>query len=146
MNDSPWASEQKEQLVAVAVVRLAGLVLVGRRPAGRPWAGYLEFPGGCLQPGESWQQAAQRETQEETGLSVRIEEHLLTVHADYDYGRLEIRFFTAVPTAAGIPRPRAPFFWLDVTRLVPEDFPPANAPVIAQLRRLLLSEGSEKRP
>lgn len=145
MNDSRGVSRQNEQRVAVAVVHFEDLVLVGRRPAGRPWAGYLEFPGGRLQPGESWEQAALRETREETGLSVRIEKHLLTVNADYDYGRLEIRFFSAVPAAETLPTPRAPFFWLDMARLVPEDFPPANAAVIAQLRQRLLDGGSEKR-
>ncbi|WP_157731656.1 NUDIX domain-containing protein [Thermogutta terrifontis] len=140
MNDSQRASERNEQQVAVAVIHFKDLVLVGRRPPGRPWAGYLEFPGGRLQPGESWQEAAQREALEETGLSVTIEAHLLTVHADYDYGRLEIRFFSAVPAAESLPTPRAPFFWLDIARLLPEDFPPANAAVIAQLRQRLLSQ------
>ena len=140
MNDSQRASERNEQQVAVAVVHFGDLVLVGRRPPGRPWAGYLEFPGGRLQPGESWQEAAQREALEETGLSVTIEAHILTVHADYDYGRLEIRFFSAVPAAESLPTPRAPFFWLDAGLLVPDDFPPANAPVISQLRQRLLSQ------
>jgi 8-oxo-dGTP pyrophosphatase MutT (NUDIX family) len=54
--------------VAVAIVTSARGVLVGRRNDGKPpWT----FPGGKIEPGESAEQAAERETLEETGLQVR---------------------------------------------------------------------------
>jgi 8-oxo-dGTP diphosphatase len=54
--------------VALAVVTRGGLVLVGRRADGNP---PLVFPGGKIEPGESAEDAAVRETLEETGLRVR---------------------------------------------------------------------------
>jgi 8-oxo-dGTP diphosphatase len=54
--------------VAVAIVTSEPGVLIGRRADGNPpWT----FPGGKLEPGESAEQAAVREVEEETGLLVR---------------------------------------------------------------------------
>jgi 8-oxo-dGTP diphosphatase len=54
--------------VAVAIVISHLGVLVGRRRDGKPpWV----FPGGKIEPGESPEEAAVRETLEETGLRVR---------------------------------------------------------------------------
>ena len=47
--------------IAVAVVEHDDRFLVGQRPAGKPLAGYWEFPGGRVEEGESPQQAAIRE-------------------------------------------------------------------------------------
>lgn len=54
--------------VAIAIVTSERGVLIGRRRDGRPpWV----FPGGKVEPGESAESAAVRETLEETGLHVR---------------------------------------------------------------------------
>ena len=54
--------------MAVDVVASGLSVLVGRRSDGNPpWT----FPGGKVEPGESLEEAAVRETPEETGLRVR---------------------------------------------------------------------------
>lgn len=40
------------------------------RREGDPWSGHIGLPGGHLEAGESWRQAAIRETEEEVGLVV----------------------------------------------------------------------------
>lgn len=57
--------------VAVGVIlRADGAVLLGDRPAGKPWAGWWELPGGKLEAGESVFEALKRELQEEIGITV----------------------------------------------------------------------------
>ena len=56
---------------AVGVIqRDNGMVLLGERPAGKPWASYWEFPGGKIEPNETPEQALKRELQEELGIAV----------------------------------------------------------------------------
>jgi 8-oxo-dGTP diphosphatase len=56
--------------VAVAVITCDGLVLLGRRRSPEPGISWV-FPGGKLEPGERPEDAAVRETLEETGLRIR---------------------------------------------------------------------------
>lgn len=57
--------------VAVGVLlRPDGTVLLGNRPAGKPWPGWWELPGGKLEPGETVLQALARELQEEIGIQM----------------------------------------------------------------------------
>jgi 8-oxo-dGTP diphosphatase len=59
--------------VAVAVfIQPDGSFLLSSRPAGKPYAGYWEFPGGKIEPGESVRDALRRELIEE--LNVVIDE------------------------------------------------------------------------
>jgi 8-oxo-dGTP diphosphatase len=43
------------------IVRADGAVLLAQRPPGKPYAGYWEFPGGKLEPGEAPAHALARE-------------------------------------------------------------------------------------
>lgn len=56
---------------AVGVIQHGnGLVLLGERPTGKPWAGYWEFPGGKVESNETPEQALKRELQEELGITI----------------------------------------------------------------------------
>jgi len=53
---------RKVTRVAVGVLlRADGSVLLADRPAGKPYAGYWEFPGGKIEPGEDVAVALARE-------------------------------------------------------------------------------------
>lgn len=54
--------------VVAAVIVRHGRYLVGRRPGHKRHGGLWEFPGGKLDPGESWEEGAARELDEELGL------------------------------------------------------------------------------
>ena len=76
--------------VAVGVlVRPDGAVLLADRPAGKPYAGYWEFPGGKIEPGETVSQALVRELAEELG--VRVHASLPWTVIEYDYPHAYVR-------------------------------------------------------
>ena len=57
--------------VAVGIlIRPDGRFLLTSRPPGKVYAGYWEFPGGKLEPGESVEQALARELHEELGVTL----------------------------------------------------------------------------
>jgi len=57
--------------VAVGVlIDAQGRFLLTSRPEGKVYAGYWEFPGGKLEPGETVEQALRRELHEELGITI----------------------------------------------------------------------------
>src|SRR3954469_6054171 len=65
-----------EVKAAGGVVVRDGRIAVVHRPRYDDWS----LPKGKLEPGETWEQAALREIEEETGLRARLEKELPTTH------------------------------------------------------------------
>ena len=61
-------------VVAVALIDGDGRVLMHKRPDGTIHGGLWEFPGGKVEPGETPENAAVREMEEELGVSLRAED------------------------------------------------------------------------
>ena len=65
------ATPRKVVEVAVGVLlREDGRFMLGSRPAGKPYSGYWEFPGGKLEIGETVAEALARELNEEVGITL----------------------------------------------------------------------------
>jgi 8-oxo-dGTP diphosphatase len=79
--------------VAVGVlVRPDAAFLLTSRPAGKPYAGYWEFPGGKLEVGESVEQALRRELQEELGIDIGEVLPWKTEMVDYPHALVRLHF------------------------------------------------------
>jgi len=122
--------------VAVGVVvRGDGAVLLGQRVAGKPYAGWWEFPGGKLEAVESVEHALARELHEELGLDVRASVPWVVREFSYPHARVRLHF-RRVFDFAGEPQSREgqAFVWrapqaIDVAPLLP-----ATVPVLAWLQ------------
>jgi 8-oxo-dGTP diphosphatase len=79
--------------VAVGVlIKPNGEFLLTSRPQGKAYAGYWEFPGGKLEPGESVQQALARELREELGVHVHEVRLWRTTVVDYPHALVRLHF------------------------------------------------------
>lgn len=79
--------------VAVGVIeRPDGQVLLARRPEGKPYAGYWEFPGGKVEPGEPVADALARELAEELGLAEVRSVPWITVSHAYPHATVRLMF------------------------------------------------------
>jgi 8-oxo-dGTP diphosphatase len=79
--------------VAVGVlIDAAGRFLLTSRPPGKVYAGYWEFPGGKLEPGETVAAALRRELHEELGITIGAAEHWQTELMDDPHERVRLHF------------------------------------------------------
>jgi 8-oxo-dGTP diphosphatase len=121
--------------VAVGIVHHAdGRVLLAQRPPGKAWAGYWEFPGGKIEPGESPAQALARELHEELGIDCERVDPWITRDYAYPEKRVRLHFFR-VPAWHGTPHGREgqALAWEAVSDIRVGPLLPANAPVLQAL-------------
>ena len=122
--------------VAVGVViRADGAVLLGQRPPGKPYAGWWEFPGGKLEPGETVEQALARELHEELGIDVRACCPWVVREFVYPHARVRLHF-RRVFAFDGEPHSREgqAFVWQAPHAVTVAPLLPATVPVIGWLR------------
>jgi 8-oxo-dGTP diphosphatase len=80
--------------VAVGILlKSNGDVLLGCRPAGKPFAGYWEFPGGKVEQGESVFDALKREFEEEVGVQILSADAWCGVEHVYPHAHVRLHFF-----------------------------------------------------
>ena len=79
--------------VAVGVLlQPNGDFLVTSRPEGKVYAGYWEFPGGKLEPGETVEQALRRELHEELGITIGPAQPWKVELVDYPHALVRLHF------------------------------------------------------
>ncbi|SCY69797.1 8-oxo-dGTP diphosphatase [Nitrosospira sp. Nl5] len=118
--------------VAVAVItRPDGAFLLARRPEGKPYAGYWEFPGGKVKPGESLLQALRRELLEELGVSVEHAYPWITRTFTYPHATVRLCFYRVLEWhGEPYPRENQELSWQFADNVEAQPMLPANAPVL----------------
>ena len=69
-----------------------GRFLLTSRPEGKVYAGYWEFPGGKLEPGESVDAALRRELHEELGITIGVAHPWRVEMVSYEHARVRLHF------------------------------------------------------
>lgn len=67
--------------------------LLAQRPEGKVYAGYWEFPGGKVEPGETFKEALIRELNEEMGIHITDAWPWLSCDYDYPHAQVRLKFF-----------------------------------------------------
>ncbi len=122
-------------LVTAGVLIRNGRVLVARRKAGSHLAGFWEFPGGKLEPGESPEECLARELREELGVSVRVGRILEAIYHRYPEKSVLLLFY-ACELTDGEPRALdvAEVAWVRKAELLDLDWVPADVAFIEKLK------------
>ncbi|MBE7939831.1 MULTISPECIES: NUDIX domain-containing protein [Ramlibacter] len=80
------------QAAVGVLLRPDGAFLLTSRPAGKVYAGYWEFPGGKVEPGESVEQALRRELYEELGITIAAAQPWQVECVDYPHALVRLHF------------------------------------------------------
>lgn len=128
---------QKSKIVEVAAAVLQkpdGTFLLAQRPVGKIWAGYWEFPGGKVEPGETPHHALVRELREELGIETERAYPWITRIFTYPHAIVRLHFFR-VTKWQGEPHPHEgqQFAWQTPAAVTVSPMLPANAPVLRAL-------------
>ena len=120
-----------EQIVVVAaVIERDGRFLVARRLAGTHLAGYWEFPGGKVQPGESCEAALHREMAEELDVGITHARRIFGAAHPYPERIVELHFYRVELTGEPQPALGQELRWIGRDELGSLKFPPADAALI----------------
>jgi 8-oxo-dGTP diphosphatase len=133
VNEQPEETEILEVSAAV-LQREDGTFLLAQRPSDKIWAGYWEFPGGKIEPGETPYHALVRELHEELGITVQTAYPWLTRVFTYPHATVRLHFFRVTAWSGELhPHEGQQFSWQHPTRVLVDPILPANAPILRAL-------------
>lgn len=136
----PLAGRPLLLVAAVALLDADGRVLIARRPPGKPMAGLWEFPGGKIGPDETPECALVRELREELGIDTRescLAPIAFASHAYADFHLLMPLFVCRRWRGTASAQEGQTLKWVRIGDLKDYPMPPADVPLVAQLRDLL---------
>lgn len=116
--------------VTAAILRDRGRVLLARRKPGGPLAGYWEFPGGKLEPGESPEACLARELHEELGIEGRVGAFVASHRHEYAHATVELLAYEVEWIAGELaPVDHDALEWVLPEELLRFELAPADVPI-----------------
>ncbi len=132
--DATASGRARIEVVAAVIHNPQGEFLLAQRPAGKPYAGYWEFPGGKVEPGEAAAAALRRELHEELGIDVTLAYPWLTRDFDYPHADVRLRFFRVYGWTGELHgREAQQFTWQSISNITVSPVLPANGPILRGL-------------
>jgi 8-oxo-dGTP diphosphatase len=117
--------------VCAAVIIKNSKVLLTSRPDHQEHAGFWEFPGGKLEPGETPAECLIREIREELAVDITVYDTIFFIDHTYPGKKVRIRFIRCAIIGEKEPSPQEgqDFAWVERHRLNDVDLLPADQPV-----------------
>ena len=127
-------------VAACALIDGDGRLLLAQRPEGKSMAGFWEFPGGKVDPGETPEEAVIRELNEELGISTHtscLAPMTFASHAYEDFHLLMPLFVCRKWEGIPVGQEKQELAWVRPDQINKYQLPPADIPLVAQLRDYL---------
>ena len=118
-----------------------GAVFMSSRPAGKPFPGYWEFPGGKLEGDESSADALSRELAEEINIRVLRESYAWHVDHEYPHAHVQLHFHWVTEwqgEPAGLEAQHT--LWVGLHDAWPYPVLPATIPLLEQIRKVAIAQ------
>tara|TARA_B100000676_G_C17993753_1_gene796497 strand:- start:541 stop:969 length:429 start_codon:yes stop_codon:yes gene_type:complete len=131
----PEANLPRRINVAAGLVFRDGRLLITQRKPDSHLGGLWEFPGGKLEPGESFNEALARELREELGIEVEPGEVVESISHDYPDKSVHLEFIRC-DWLANEPEPHDchDLAWVTRSGLDDYEFPAADARLLKMLK------------
>jgi 8-oxo-dGTP diphosphatase len=127
------------EVAAAVIERGDGSFLLAQRPGGKVYAGFWEFPGGKIEPGETPLAALKRELSEELGVGIVAAYPWVTRIYSYPHATVRLNFLrVTVWTGEPVGREGQSICWQQPGRPSVGPMLPANAPVLRALELPLI--------
>jgi 8-oxo-dGTP diphosphatase len=128
------ASTPIVDVVVAVIMRPDGQFLLTRRPGGKVYSGYWEFPGGKVEKNESLLHALQRELWEELGIHVRHANPWITRIYNYLHATVRLHFFRVMEwQGKPMSREKQDLSWQLPQHIEVSPLLPANSPILQSL-------------
>lgn len=121
----------------VALMNAENHILLAQRPKGKSFEGMWEFPGGKIDPGETAEETAIREMQEELGVTIKPHdlEPFTFVSIKYDdFAFVMVLYIARKWQGKLVGREGQAFEWTPIGNLHTYPVPEADAPIIKKLQ------------
>ncbi len=113
--------------VCAAVIFDGDKVLITSRPPGQEYAGYWEFPGGKIEPGESRAECLRRELHEELGMEVMVFDQIYFTEHEYPERIVRLHFIRCLALdSTPEPKENQEYRWVARSELEKVNFLPAD--------------------
>ena len=123
----------KNIYVAAAIIRGGDRIFATQRGYG-DWKDFWEFPGGKIEPGETPEEALQREILEELDTEIAVGDRLMTVEYDYPDFHLKMECFWCTIIKGNLTLLEAEdSAWLEKGRLFSVNWLPADLLVVQEI-------------
>jgi mutator protein MutT len=130
--------------VSAALIFRRGKLLITRRHSDAHLGGLWEFPGGKLEPDETFKQCLVREIREELGVEISVGGLFEDVAHAYPEKSIHLKFFICqLLSGEPLPLDCAAVKWVTKTELANYEFPAADAQLLEKLLQLVKWAGAE---
>ena len=131
-----------KQIGVAVIYNDDGLILIDRRKQEGLLGGLWEFPGGKIEPNETFEDCVRREIKEELDIEIEIIDPLITIDHAYSHFKVTLNVFNC-SHISGEPKPLEcdEIKWVTLDEIDSYPFPKANGQIIAAIRERAARQG-----